>query len=659
MAKLFLKIMLCALCSVAAEAITWPWSDLSTITGSGDDKNKILNDLNARVDRLKSSPDRLFQELSKRDKDGRTPLFYAVQYQDYELVKKMLAGKAAVEVYDSAKKSLLMYAVDDENDDSRIAALLLERGADPLYSYAEKNVSGMTALHYAVSKGNAAAVRLLVEHRADPDAFCMSTGKDEGQATPFLIACYLGNKEIITALLPRVGDVNNSYTNRMQKKIQMTALSLLVEKSGASDNYYNIIGTLLRKKANPNVAELYSGKTALHFAAQANNTKLYRLLRQFDADNNRPDDAGQTPVDLLAAHARNTVDKINLHYEENAKDSLSVLFEQLAAENINLRSSSEYKTALQIALANNDTDGAMKLLSLGADYSLKDSDDNTALDYALLNGQDEVVDYLLDRQVRVGDSLFTAIDAALDGKKNYVEAFLQDGVQPVQSKQDVAQDARLPLVVYTVLTRTELDETPRRIAMLQTLLEHGYDIDAAVQGGKDNGCTALCYAVRAANRKLAGWLLEHGADPSVTNKGELTGRTALFYALENKDSAMVSLLLEALAYSVKDVQLPNVKDRKATLLMFFAAYGSFADVKAVLGELLREEPYALSRKDSRGWTPFFYAVAYNGDFRVLKLLRMYGADVFATDSDAQTALSVAQDYGNVPEVLRRLQDYGL
>ena len=654
-----MKIMLCVLCSAATEAITWPWSDLSTITGSGDDKNKVLNDLNARVDRLRSSPDRLFQELSKRDKDGRTPLFYAVQYQDYDLVKKMLSANAAVEVYDGAKKSLLMYAVDDENDDSRIAALLLERGADPTYSYSEKNVSGMTALHYAVSNNNVAAVRLLIEHRADPDAFCMSGGKNEGQATPFLLACYIGNKDIILTLLDRVGDVNNSYTNKGQKKIQMTALSLLVEKSGASDNYYNIISRLLRKKANPNIPELYGGRTALHFAAQANNTKLYRLLRQFNADNNRADDGGKTPVDLLAAHAKNTVDKINLHYEENAKDSLAGLFQSLAEENINQRSSSEYKTALQIALANNDTDGAMELLSLGADYSLKDNDDNTALDYALLNGQDVVVDCLLEKQVRVGDSLFTAIDAALEGKKNYVDAFLDEERHPSPLKLDVSQDARLSPVLYTVLTKSDMDETQRRIAILQVLQSHDYDINAAVLGGKENGCTALMYAVRTGNKSLAAWLLEHGADPAVTNKGELAGRTPLFYALENKDGAMVSLLLASQSYSVHDVQLPNVKDRRATLLMFLAAYGSFADVKAAIGEMLREEPYILSRTDSRGWTPFLYAAAYNGDFRIVKLLRMYGADVFATDSDSRTALDIAQASGNTAEVLRRLQDYGL
>lgn len=68
---------------------------------------------------------------------------------------------------------------------------------------------------------------------------------------------------------------------------------------------------------------------------------------------------------------------------------------------------------------------------------------------------------------------------------------------------------------------------------------------------------------------------------------------------------------------------------------------------------------ALERRDAEGLTPFIYAAKYNTDFRMIKLLRMYGADVEAKDKYGNNAIKLAKENNNDEKVLVRLESYGV
>ncbi|MFO7957174.1 MAG: ankyrin repeat domain-containing protein [Candidatus Brocadiia bacterium] len=179
------------------------------------------------------------------------------------------------------------------------------------------------------------------------------------------------------------------------------------------------------------------------------------------------------------------------------------------------------------------------------------------------------------------------------------------------------------------------------------LLERGADVTAA----DDEGKTAIVYLVEHSGdrefRRLhdegeapeGGWaydsvqlLLEKGADP---NQAGRDGRTALYWAARGFDRRMARLLLEHGARTdIGDAETGR------TPLHVAAWYGD-ADMAALLLE------HGASTKIRDGsWTPLHYAAAYGGP-ETVKVLLEHGADVSAGDDRDQTALNWAADKGRV------------
>jgi ankyrin repeat protein len=91
----------------------------------------------------------------------------------------------------------LLSAIDlPRADRHAVLALLLAHGADP----ARRGVNDWTALHLAVARRDAEAVRLLLAHGADPDARTriddMTTPLDDAEATGFDEAATLMRKAL-------------------------------------------------------------------------------------------------------------------------------------------------------------------------------------------------------------------------------------------------------------------------------------------------------------------------------------------------------------------------------------------------------------------------------------------------------------------------------
>jgi ankyrin repeat protein len=153
--------------------------------------------------------------------DGATALGEAVKFKQLEVTKLLLATKAGADP--ETRNKLLGQAVIrgdepivrlflDHGDSARtpyllhdaalkghleVAALLLERGADPK----GRNAQGATALHDAALAGHAAMVALLIKSGAPVNA-----QESETHATPLHHAASFGRIEVVRLLLEQGAD---------------------------------------------------------------------------------------------------------------------------------------------------------------------------------------------------------------------------------------------------------------------------------------------------------------------------------------------------------------------------------------------------------------------------------------------------------------------
>ncbi len=127
-----------------------------------------------------------------------------------------------------------------------------------------------TALHLAVSRGDAASVRLELDKGADPNR------KNPENLTPLHVAAQTGHREIVQLLLPRGAD-----PNRRQDGTGRTPLHLAVEH-----RHQEVTKLLLEQGANPNLVAGYAeGKSLapLQLAAEGNQGEIARLLLRYGA----------------------------------------------------------------------------------------------------------------------------------------------------------------------------------------------------------------------------------------------------------------------------------------------------------------------------------------------------------------------------------------
>lgn len=166
--------------------------------------------------------------------------------------------------------------------------------------------------------------------------------------------------------------------------------------------------------------------------------------------------------------------------------------------------------------------------------------------------------------------------------------------------------------------------------------------------------SALVLSINNKDYEAAEFLLAAGADFQLSDS---LGKDAVQYAIEDKVSYHIIQLLVN-----KYLELPgNAKAAgKITLLMQFVKLGDADLLKQILPVLLHNNHDILEQKDINGWTPFLYAAVYNSDPKVLKILRMYGADVFVQDVYKRNAVILAKEFNSNQEaIIAALNKYGV
>lgn len=266
----------------------------------------------------------------------------------------------------------------------------------------------------------------------------------------------------------------------------------------------------------------HDGKTALIAASQYGHTAIVKLLLDKGA-----------AVNAKASH------EITAFYyaaQNHHIDSLKLLHARGA--DINIINQNQF-SPLSVAIINRDEEVVRLLLDFGADPNSKPTG-QPLLTEALVRSNTEIVQVLIAKGANV--------NATQDQSGDTPPLMIAVGMHRIPAVKLLlsrganikAKDANNKNVLHWLLCNTFLDK--ENIPLLELLLKNGAEINEQARSllGFKDGSTPIMCAVRRDFQKSVNLLL---AKKTNLNQKDEAGHTALFYAVEERNSAMVKALL--------------------------------------------------------------------------------------------------------------------
>ena len=567
-------------------------------------------------------------DLDIQDNEGKTALIWAVKKEYFKIVKLLVENRADLDIQDNEGKTALIWASIKEN--FKIVKLLVENGAD----LDIQDNEGKTALIWAVKK------EYLEEGHFEEEYFL----KIEKE--------YL---EIVKLLVENGADLD------IQDNEGKTALIWAVKKE-----YFKIVKLLVENRADLDIQD-NEGKTALIWASIKENFKIVKLLVENGADLDIQDNYGRTffgfarqnsnrpnqtaLIGLLQKYgtgsnafveARQFLNQQLLDVAKKGdKKALYTLIENGADLNIK---DNEGRTALIWASIKENFEIVKLLVENGADLDIKDNEGKTALIWASIKENFKIVKFLvengadLDIQDNSGRTFFRiAIQISSPNKNNYIDLIKKHGV----GSQVFIEVKQFQLSQQLIDATKEGDKEA-----LNTLLVKGADLNI-----KDNeGKTALIWAVEKENLEIVQILVGNKADLNIQDD---SGRTALIWAVKKENLEIVQILVENGA----DL---NIQDNYYN---WTALIWAVEKENLEIVEFLVENEADLNIQDVYGWTALMMAVKKE-NFEIVQILVENGADVNIQNNYGKTALALIPwrwnlaFYTNKKAIVKLLKKHG-
>jgi len=548
--------------------------------------------------------------------------------------------------------------------DSAGLRVLLKQGAD----VNEVQGDGMTALHWAASRGNLAATRMLVSAGARLDPVTRN-----GNYTPLHLAAQNGRAETVKALLAAGANVNATTSSGGASALHFAA------SSGDAAT----IDALVDKGAGVNVREAAFSQTPLMWAAAANRVSAITALIKRGADIEAETRTQSIPEQEKKDRAFLVTRSRRLAAMKSAEALLAPSAAASApagapAATPRTAPPTAPPTAAASASAkdaaptgNSDTritPTAGDRRPRGPSYGdlVGSKGGNTALLLAVRDGQTAAVNALLMAGAKVnhasaGDSTTPLLMAAINGRFDLAKTLLDRGADPKLASTANAT----PLYAVINVVWAPKAAYPQPVAQYQSTVSYLELMEALIKAGADvnvrltkhlwymsynfdqlsvstAGATPFWRAAYGTDLDAMKLLLKYGADPSVATikpAGRLPG----------------SEELDADVAAGKDPSgLPPVPDNGPGVMAIHAASGAgygegFAanahrhapdswvpTVKFLVEELKAD----VNARDFKGYTPLHHAAA-RGDNELIKYLVSKGADVMAVARTGQTTVDMA------------------
>jgi serine/threonine-protein phosphatase 6 regulatory ankyrin repeat subunit B len=523
--------------------------------------------------------------------DHYTALHFAVLKEHVDTVNLLIAHKANINAVD-AKGLAPMHLASKHHGNMEIIRALIEAGADVNLKSTEDNC---TALTYAAKEGYIEATKKLINVSKIKKAW----KEESGEVLPLL---HIATQE------------------RWIKVIE----GLKVSDNDTDTNFDEISGR---------------GKTALHIAAEWGDKDILNLLLKKGASIGLKDREGNEALHIAVK---------NGHI-----DIVEIMLDDQRAE-VNSKGKQGH-TPLHYAVKRNDTELVKLLLKHKANPDIRNKQKLSSIDMAINEGSLEIMKELYGREAydklcdedllkhAIKEHWYGVIGTIIDTKG--VEVRLNDGKKALEYALEENNDEVIRFLLKKEININCKDSKGRTVVHKGVqqedleLLKLAKKIPSFNEVVNDtlNGKTPLLEAVEKGNYDAVKFLLENGAD---VKERDNNGETALQKAARAGKLEMVKYLIE----KKSDVNI-KTNDKK-TLLHLASDSGNIDTVKFVVKRGLE-----VTAKDEYDQTPLHYACnSYNGTLEVVSYLIENRADVKERDNRGETALHKAARAGKLEMV---------
>ncbi|MCH8812506.1 MAG: ankyrin repeat domain-containing protein [Gemmatimonadetes bacterium] len=431
------------------------------------------------------------------------PIIEALKAGDLETARTLIAEGADVDAPQGDGATALHWAA--HRNDLDAATLLIEAGADVNTA----NTLGATPLWLAAINGSAPMVERLLDAGANPNV-SLKMGE-----TPLMTAARSGDVETVELLLEHGADVNAVEHERGQTALmwavaqQHASVARVLIDSDAdlrarSDVWYQLENTAGNTNPSGNFRMAHGGSTPLLFVARNGDVETARVLVDAGADVQDTEASGASAL-VIAAHSGHG--PLGIYLLEQGADPN-------AAE-------AGY-TALHAAVLRGQVELVEVLLDRGADL-------NAVIEHGTA-GRRFSADYSIRRQLVGTEALWLA---AKYGEVEILRMLTERGADPfvVHSNMTTLQVAMGNSGSGLENRRDRIgneppdqaDEEQRTLELARILIDLGVDVNATSRRGD----TALHDAVRKSFGSVIEFLVASGADINGANQ---RGQTPLVLA---------------------------------------------------------------------------------------------------------------------------------
>lgn len=500
-------------------------------------------------------------DLKARDIHLKTCLHYAAVTDNLEIIDRLLT--AGLDLNSKADNDYTPVHVSVESNNFTATKHFLAKCKFNLNEANDKN--GQTLLHIAARNCTAAMIRLLLKHNANKKAEYFSY-------FPLHLSIICKNVEAAKVFIEHLKDGNSlpfsDFTLlHMAAEMRLIELVDILIKKGADIHAKNeksatvlhmacmggcheIVDRIVQSDAQLNVNEAnVEGYTALHYASEVGNYKIFEILLSHGANVNATDMFGDIPLHSLCKTGHVEAAKLLLSH----------------GANLNTRNKNSL-APIHLAALHGYSEIVNLLVNNKAMLTLKTSSNLTPLYLAAHKGHLDVVKILIENGAQSGASLFQSklptnillepvSIASSEGHLDIVDALLsklKGKVSPEIATHLLEQGAlngHANIVSYFLnlngkITEKVVKAAAQYVTILDLFLRHITDINVI----DEQGFAAIHYASFNGNYEIVKRLIhEHKADINLMTKA-VPPMSALSLAIGGNHIAIVKLLLQKGAF---------------------------------------------------------------------------------------------------------------
>ena len=558
-------------------------------------------------------------DIETKNVDGNSPLLLASISGELTTMTKLVEAGADVRATNAGRSTCLMFAAYNGHTDAvRYLVGLPEVDLSP------QGRDNYTALHDAVEQKHTDVGQVLIDAGAD-----IETKNVDGNS-PLLLASISGELTTMTKLVKAGADVRatnagrstclifaayNGHTDAVRYLVGLPEVDLSPQGRGnytalhdaVEQKHADVVEVLICAGADIETKNV-EGRSPLLLASVSGELTTVQMLVEAGADVRATDTEGYTCL-IFAAYDGHTdtvrylvsLPEVDLNHQDNRNftalhdaveekhaDVVEVLIDagaDIETKNVDGRS------PLHLASVSGPLTTVKMLVEAGADVRATDDYGDTCLISATYNGHTDTVRYLvclpevdLNHQ---GSGNHTALHVAASRKHSEVVQVLIDAGADIETKN---VDGNSPLLLASI---------SGELTTMTKLVKAGADVRATNTGRS----TCLIFAAYHGHTDAVRYLV--GLSEVDLNHQDMSNYTALHYAVEQKHTDVVEVLIDAGA----DIETKNVDGRSPLHLA------------SISGELKT----------------------------VMKLVKA-GADARATDAGRETCLILAALHGHTDTV---------